>query len=196
MFIVAMTLAIIGAMGMYALDIAATEVKTAGYVRQQAQSYYFSEYGVLAATQEVAGPKAQMYRDLMLNPLTRDTNCTSLYNVPNTSGTLPLACRRVGATELASQWSPPATLIAPYVSNATEDTRGSAGNPIAPDFYIELTDPTQKSPPAGYGTDQGLCFIDFTVAAVGLTPNVQWAYSTEAFQSSRARIIGGPIKCF
>ena len=51
MFIVAMTLAIIAAMGIYALNVAATEVKTAGYVREQTQAYYLSDYGVLASTQ-------------------------------------------------------------------------------------------------------------------------------------------------
>lgn len=194
MFIVAMTLSIIAAMGMYALNVAATEVKTAGYVRQQSQSYYLSEYGVFASTQEVAGPKAQMYRDLMLK--TPDTNCTSLYGIPPGSGTLPQACRRVGAKELASQWSPPATLIAPYVSNADADSRGSVGIPAFPDFYVELTDPAQKAPPSGYGMDQGLCFIQFTVAAVGIIPTAVGADITEGLQSSRARIVGGPIKCF
>jgi hypothetical protein len=195
MFIVAMTLAVIAAMGMYALNIAATEVKTAGYVREQTQVYYLSEYGVLAATQEVMGPKAQMYRDLAIH--TPDTNCTSLYGTPSTAGPLPLACRRVGSTELAQQWNPPANpLVAPFVSNANETTRGSEGIQTTPDFYVELTDPTQQRPPSGYSTNQGLCFIEFTVAGVGLTPIAAGSYLSEGLQSSRARIIGGPIKCF
>jgi hypothetical protein len=195
MFIVAMTLSIIAAMGMYALNVASTEVKTAGYVRQQSQAFYLSEFGVLASTQEVMGPKAQMYRDLSMK--TPDTNCTSLYGIPNTAGVLPLACRRVGSIELASQWNPPANpLVLPYVSNATEYTRGSMGIQAAPDFYVELTDPTTKPPPPGYSTDQGLCFIEFTVASVGLTQLTAGVYVSEGIQSSRARIIGGPIKCF
>jgi hypothetical protein len=199
MFIVAMTLAVIAAMGMYALNVAATEVKTAGYVRQQTQAYYLSQYGVLATTQEVMGPKSQMYRALAIK--TPDTNCTSLYGIPNTAGALPLACRRVGATELVKSWAPAALppsgrLIDTYASNAGEDTRGSEGIPVAADFYVELTDPTQKTPPAGYSTEQGLCFIEFTVASVGLTQAVAGVYATEGLQTSRARIIGGPIKCF
>ncbi len=195
MFIVAMTLSIIAAMGMYALNVAATEVKTAGYVREQTQASYLSEYGVIASTQEVTGPKAQMYRDLMIK--TPDTNCTSLYGIPNTAGALPLACRRVGSTELASQWNPPANpLVVPFTSPATESGRGSEGIATAPDFYVELTDPTQRNAPAGYGTNQGLCFIEFTVAGVGLSQLNAGNYISEGLQTSRGRLIGGPIKCF
>jgi hypothetical protein len=199
MFIVAMTLAIIAAMGMYALNIAATEVKTAGYIRQQTQAYYLSEFGELASTEEVKGPKVQMYRDLAIK--TPDTNCTSLYGIPSTAGALPLACRRVGSAEIGSQWNPTAMplsgkLLDPYVSNANENTRGSSGNPSAFDFYVEFTDPTQKTPPPGYSTEQGLCFLEFTAASVGITPLAAGAYMTEGLQTSRGRIIGGPIRCF
>jgi len=195
MFIVAMTLAIIATMGIYALNIAATEVKTAGFVREQTQAYYLSEFGVLATSQEVMGPKAQLYRDLMIR--TPDTNCTSLYGIPSTAGSLPLACRRVGSNELASQWSPPANpLVLPYTGNASETARGSVGLPLAADFYIELTDANQRQGASGYGTDQGLCFVEFTVSSVGLTPVTAGSYITEGLQTSRGRIIGGPIKCF
>ena len=48
-FIVAMTLAVLASLGMYALASATNEVKTAGYERQSAQSHYLSEYGILGA---------------------------------------------------------------------------------------------------------------------------------------------------
>jgi hypothetical protein len=194
MFIVAMTLSVIAAMGVYALNIAATEVKTAGYVREQTQVHYLSEFGVLGAAQEVSGPKAQLYRDFMIhNP---DTGCTSLWNVPTTAGALPQACKQVVSTELASSWAAPsAPPVAPWANATTEMSRGSAGLPTAPDFYVELTDPTTKSPPAGYGMNQGLCFIEFTVSSVGLSQRTAGSYASEGLETSRARIIGGPIKC-
>lgn len=194
MFIVAMTLAVIAAMGMYALNVASTEVKTAGFVREQSQVHYLSEFGVLGAAQEVSGPKAQLYRDLMIH--SPDTGCTSLWNVPTTAGALPQACRRVGSTELASGWNPPVNpIVAPWTAPTNEMTRGSEGLPTAPDFYVELTDPTVKSPPAGFGMNQGLCFIEFTVSSVGLSKLAGGSLTSEGLETSRARIIGGPIKC-
>jgi hypothetical protein len=193
-FIVAMTLAVIAAMGVYALNSAATEVKTAGFVREQTQVHYLSEFGVLGAALDASGPKAQFYRDRMIQ--TPDTRCTSLWNIPSTAGQLPLACRRVGSTELASGWSPPVNpIVAPWQNANSEIARGSEGLPTAPDFYVEFTDPTIKTPPAGYGTNQGLCFIEFTVSSVGFSQLTLGSYTSEGLETSRARIIGGPIKC-
>lgn len=194
MFIVAMTLAVIGVMGVYALNVASTEVKTAGYIREQTQVHYLSEFGVLGAAQEVTGPKAQLYRDKML--WTPDANCTSLWNIPPTAGQLPLACRRVGSVELASSWVPAVSpIVAPWQNATGELTRGSEGLPTAPDFYVELTDLATKNPPAGYGSNQGLCFIEFTVSSVGLSQLTPGSYTSEGLETSRARVIGGPIKC-
>ncbi len=199
MFIVAMTLAVIAAMGMYALNVASTEVKTAGFVRESTQLYYLSEFGVLAATQEVVGGKTGMYQSLMMSPTYVDTSCPSLYGVPAGSG-LASACRVMSSVQMATTWNPagfspaPPTpeLILPYSSNATESTRGSYGIPLAPDFFIELTDMYQKPPPSGYALNLNLKFIDFTVLSVAQTPTSVGSTLTEGLQFSRARIVAGP----
>ena len=49
-FIVAMTIAVLASLGLYALQSASTEVKTSGYGRQNAQSHYLSEYGISAGS--------------------------------------------------------------------------------------------------------------------------------------------------
>jgi hypothetical protein len=194
MFIVAMTLAVIATMGMYALNVAATEVKTAGFVREQTQVHYLSEFGVLGTAQEVAGPKAQLYTTAM--KAFPDTNCISLYGIPAGSGSLPLSCRVVGSAEMVASWMPPvAPVIAPWVSNASETSRGSLGLPTTPDFYVELTDPNWRNPPSGYDTSQGLCFVEFTVASVGISQLTAGSFVSEGLETSRARIIGGPIQC-
>jgi hypothetical protein len=194
MFIVAMTLAVIATMGMYALAVAATEVKTAGFIREETQVHYLSEFGVLGTAQEVSGPKAQLYVTAMKS--FPDTNCISLYGIPAGSGTLPLSCRVVGSAEMVASWQPPvAPVIVPWSNNSSETTRGSVGIPTAPDFYVELTDPNWKSPPSGYDTTQGLCFVDFTVASVGMSQLNSGSFITEGLETARARIIGGPIQC-
>lgn len=200
MFIVAMTLAVIAAMGMYALNVAGTEVKTAGYVREQTQAYYLSEYGVLSIAQEISAANAYMYyRRAMYTP---DTNCTSLYGTPATAVGLPLACLRIGSVEVAKYWTPPPVtaagkLIDAYTGNATENARGTGGIATVPDFYVEITDPFSTRAPAGYGSSGGpsQCFVDFTVAAVGMTPLTAGSYLSEGLQTSRARIVAGPGPC-
>jgi hypothetical protein len=198
MFIVAMTLAVIAAMGMYALNVAATEIKTAGFIREETQLHYLSEFGVLGAAQEITGARTQLYRDFAINH--PDTNCTSLNGVPVNAGPLPLACRVVGPPDLVGgTWTPPAPgplIVAPWVNGSSETTRGSEGLPTTPAFYIELTDPTQRRPPSGYGMDQGLCFVEFTAATMGTSQLTPGVFVSEGLETSRGRLIGGPIKCF
>ena len=55
MFIVAMTLAVLASVGVYALAAAATEVKTSGNERQNTQTHYLSQYGVLGVAHEMTG---------------------------------------------------------------------------------------------------------------------------------------------
>ena len=50
MFVVAMTIAVLGAIGMWAIQSAALEVRMAGFGRQATQTHYLAEYGALAAT--------------------------------------------------------------------------------------------------------------------------------------------------
>ena len=47
MFIVAMTIAVLASVGVYALAAAATEVRMSGNERQNTQTHYLAEYGVL-----------------------------------------------------------------------------------------------------------------------------------------------------
>jgi hypothetical protein len=204
MFVVSMTLAVLAAVGLYALRAASTEVKTSGFERQNAQTHYLSEYGVLGATQEVNTTKAQLYLGLMVTK--PDTGCQSLRGLPPppplVAGPLSNACRRMGSSELAAGngygggWSNP-TLV-PY----TTSVPGSLGpSPLAGDFYVELTDPTFVQPPAGYDLKLGLCFVQMTVSSTGVTQPIlaagldQALFGSEGLETARARITGGPVRC-
>jgi hypothetical protein len=194
MFIVAMTLAVIAAMGIYALNVAATEIKTAGFVREQMQTQYLSEYAVIGATNTVAGQNAGMFAiQARTSPA---TNCMSLYGIPAAAGALPLSCRTLGSTQMGAMWSPPPPpLLAPWGGNATETTRGSVGLPTTPDFYVELTEPYQvpvSRCARGFDTTQLTCCIDFTVTAVGFSQGTAGSFLTEGLEMSRSRIIAGP----
>jgi hypothetical protein len=211
-FIVSMTISVLAAVGMYALRAASMEVRTSGFERQSAQTHYLAEYGILGATQEVNGTKAQLYLGMMLTQ--PDTSCQSLAPTFNVSGAtmskLSLACRRMGAAELGNTWKPSGTVVPalnPY--GGTPATPGSLGSaPISGDFFIELTNPVQVAPPAGFDLKLGLCFSQMTVSSTGITlpivngQTAYWGsssdtgiYSNEGLETGRARIIGGPIRC-
>ena len=199
-FIVAMTLAVLAAMGIYALRSASLEIRASGYNRQAAQAHYLSEYGVIAAAETINAETADLHLGLMLNTSRRDTNCISLPNVnlsdPNIAVTSK-ACRRMGSGEIAKQFL------------ASSQTAFSA-NPFGPfplngDFFIEVTDPFQAQPPEGYGLDLGMCFTSLTVGAYGIAqpqappggdagPPGAAYYSNVGLEVARSRITAGPIR--
>jgi hypothetical protein len=194
MFIVAMTLAVIAAMGIYALNVAGTEVKTAGFVREQMQTQYLSEFAVLGTSNTVAGSNAGTFANYALNRPT--SYCMSIFGTPPTAGKGPLACYTLNGTQMAAWWNPPpGSLLLPWVSNASETTRGSVGLPTAPDFYVELTEPYElplRRCATGYDIGMSGCCFEFTVTAVGLSMNTAGVYISEGLAMARSRIIAGP----
>jgi hypothetical protein len=219
MFIVAMTIAVIGAMGIYALQIASTEIKTAGFVRQQLQTAAISEYGVGVSTQALA-VNPQIYASIMVQQ--PDTGCYSLFGVQSQSSVTAQAnaCHRAGSPELGGQIVPVGTLPVTLMSygvpqvpvttyaGGSDGTRGPLGLPTLPDFFVEVTDPTQRQPPPGYSTNSTatVCFLEASAAAVGVTPTsatynagdtfaTSPGFLTEGLEMSRARIMFGPVQC-
>jgi hypothetical protein len=201
MFIVAMTLAVLGSVGVYALVAAANEVRTSGNERQNTQTHYLSEYGVLGTAHEIVASKAQFYLGLMLTQ--PDSPCVSLPNVPATAAPMTRACRRLGATELGQMWtSSPITIpygsTTPYVAGVTPGSFGPM--PVNGDFFVELTDPTQAQAPARYATDLHFCFIEMTATSSGITQPViagqpSGVYANEGIEQQRARLMAGPVQC-
>jgi hypothetical protein len=204
MFIVAMTLAVLASIGVYALAAASNEVKTAGNERQSAQTHYMSQYGILTAAEELASAKAQLYLGLMLSA--PDTNCISLQGV-NTVGADPMvaACRRMTATEFytASNWSMKPTVTYQSMTNTPFDPQvalpGSLGPvPVTADFFVELTAPTMASAATRYALNAQFCFIQFTATSMGETQPQYGAsvyFGGESLEMQRARLVAGPVLC-
>lgn len=199
-FIVASTLAVLAAMGVFALTTARNEIRTSGYQRQSLQTHYLSEYGVLGASQTVNASTAQLYLGLMMHPSRRDSNCISLPNVNLQSTTVAnttKACRRMGAAEIhnTGHW---------LVQSTLDDHSFGYKVPIGGDFFIEMTDPTQSQAPPGYDLRLGLCFVRFTVSSVGITQPKsvkgetippESLYGGQGLEMARARITAGPVRC-
>lgn len=204
-FIVAMTLAVLASLGLYALQAASTEVKTSGYIRQSAQSHYLSEYGVLTGVNAMSGTTGQLYLAMMRTTTQMDIQCTSLQGVDLlTASSLTKACRRMGAAELANVWGTTEVPIVP----ATPGVAGSLGPyALTGDYYVEMTDPSMGSAMWGIDTRMGLCFQSFTLLAVGITEPDQAMllqqgitltptalYGSEGTEMSRARVTAGPMR--
>jgi hypothetical protein len=204
MFVVAMTTAVLASVGVFALAAAATEVRMSGNERQNTQTHYLAEYGVLAAAREMTSSKAQTYVSLMRTGVS-DVKCASLQYVPSTASAASLMCRRLGSLELASigGWVVPA--VTPYAGNAPYAAGVAPGSlgvtPMNGDFFVELTELNSAPPPAGYKLDNSMCFKQVTVSASGITqplyPTLANAttatFGGEGLEAQRARLIVGPV---
>ncbi len=202
MFIVAMTLAVLASVGLYALAAASTEIRTSGNERQSTQTHYLAEYGILSASHELTGQKLDFYKGPMIaNP---DSPCASLPGLPSTADTMLRACRRIESPELSAAWLTPGTPtvkyqgLTPYAATAP----GSLGpTPMNADFFIELTAPTQRTAPPKYALDLHFCFLEVTVTSFGVTqplypaqPNdPTGSFVGEGLEMQRARFVAGPI---
>ena len=200
MFIVAMTIAVLASVGIYALVAATTEVRMSGNERQSTQTHYLAEYGILGAAREISATIADKYVQLMAsNP---DT-CISLAAVPATASPLALQCRRLGGSqEFQSAW-PTTKVTLVYGGNvpyAPTFVPGSFGpTPMTGDFFVELTEPSQEPAP-GY-SDQ--CADRLTVTSYGFTQpqypliagNTTGVFAGEGVEVQRARIKAEPVPC-
>jgi hypothetical protein len=208
MFIVAMTLAVLASLGIYALAAAAMEVRTSGNERQSTQTHYLAEYGIISTAYELTTTKAQWYLGMMLTQ--PDQSCLSLPLVPTTAAPMTKACWRMGSSEIAQgqgggPWSDKAIVpyggTLPLESNATPGSFGPV--PMLGDFFVELTEPIQANAPARYALDLHLCFVTLTASSTGVTRPLFAAtvtdqtaqYGGEGVETQRARLVAGPIQC-
>jgi Tfp pilus assembly protein PilX len=206
MFIVSMMMTVLATVGLFALAAASTEMKTAGNERQNTQTHYLAEYGVVAIAHEVDSVKVGTYLGLMF--VQPRTTCQSdpiptANPVIQTTDNLARACARVEPADiqLLGQWSTSPTVAytgtAPYQASVV--TPGSLGPvPTTAGFYVELTDPTATNAPPRYSFDLHLCFVTVTATSNGVTtPSVSGvaAYGDEGIEMQRARIVAGPTAC-
>jgi hypothetical protein len=205
MFLVAMTIAVLASVGIYALAAASNELRTSGNERQNTQTHYLAEYGILGAAHELTSSKAQFYMGLMLS--SPDAVCLSLPGVPSTADPLTRACRRLeDKLDFQPAWTGAITVkynaTTPYSAGVTPGSFGAT--PTTGGFFVELTDPVELSPPSRYALNLSFCFIQMTATATGMTqPVFAWQqgadlasqFSGEGLEMQRARIVAGPVQC-
>ncbi len=208
-FVVAMTLVVLGSMGAYALRAAATETRTSGYARASSQTRYLTEYGALGVTHILQGPSAQFVYDMMQNPVTQDgvpgrPQCSALASVPSTiTQQSSHSCRVFTSDEASLQWTAlnsagrrPA--LDPWTGVGSP---GSFGTHIRGNFLVEVTEPMRMASPSGFDQNLGFCFASFTLTATATTfPDLDPSNSTgilagQNVMSGRAHVTGGPVIC-
>jgi hypothetical protein len=203
MFIVAMTLAVLGSVGVYALAASSNEVRTSGNERQNAQTHYLAEYGVVGVTHEMVASKAQFYVGLMMT--SPESTCVALPGVTSTAAPITRACRRLGSQELGTTWTATGAQITepfkgttPYQSSTAPGSFGPI--PMTGDFFVELTEPTKAHAAARYATDLQFCFVRLTATSNGITQPIiagqpTGVFANEGIEVQRARVLAGPIQC-
>jgi Tfp pilus assembly protein PilX len=203
MFVVAMTLAVLASVGIYALAAASNEVRTSGNERQNTQTHYLAEYGVLGVTHEIVGSKAGFLSSLM----TRNSDtCMSApppppsVSIANATSPKVIGCRRIGSNELGTVWTG-APVTVPYGGQQAYQAGigpGSLGPvPMAGDFFVEVTEKQPAPYAPGQQLSQGFCFIRLTLTSVGRTEPViagqtTGVYANLGLEVQRAHIIAGP----
>lgn len=201
MFIVAMTMAVLASVGIYALVAATTEVRMSGNERQSTQTHYLAQYGILGTARQISATIADAYLKLMA--ASPDT-CLSLAAVPPTASPLALQCRRLGGSQEFHQfWSSTVAVTDPYLGTAPYAPSfipGSFGpTPMLGDFFVELTEPSQEPAP-GYSNQ---CADVLTVTSYGFTEpqyplianSATAVFGGEGVEVQRARIKAEPVPC-
>jgi hypothetical protein len=204
MFVVAMCVAVLASVGIYALAATANEVATSGNERQNTQTHYLADYGVQATAHAVSGTTAQLYYNVMTIPISGQglPPCASVPSVGITPPPQTQACAQFRSADIAKTWTQTQATtnyagLVPYSSGVAPGSFGLT--PVAGDFFVELTAPEKAGAPAGFSQDSPLCIIQFTATVTGytqaLSPTGAIAYESEGLEQQRARVLGGPISC-
>jgi hypothetical protein len=184
LFIIAMTMAVLASLGIYALNTAAAEIKMAGYERQSTMSHYISEYAISGAASLFAGENgvAKSYLAVMLDPSRSDHRlnnatyqCAVLSDVKAitamsvTPTRYSLGCKRLSSEDMYDQWA--------KLHGWGPFTTPTWGIKRDARFYAEIADPAMAAKTSGNDEStqnaQGSCNVRVEVTAQGATePNL------------------------
>ncbi len=193
-FVVTTTLALMAAMGVYAMTAASQEVKVSGYMRQSTQAHYLTEMSLNATAGYVDRSTAAVFVRMAkgdFNGATdfRSQNCISSAPIASPTATnLAKSCKRFVGPELQSRWCTStacAGVVSPLVPGFGAATKQTAT------IWAELTNFVPLAPPPGFDTNSNMQFVKGTVTTGGVINNTTAATATP--ELGRGRIIVGPV---
>jgi hypothetical protein len=190
-FIVAMTLALLAGMGVYALTSTTSEVRTAGYQRQAAQAHYVTDLATVAAV-DVFSPENASYIDNQMKVVSPSSPCLSSPQVGLTSGVSEIArrCAKLHPDYIKQNLG---TDPMPETSSGSRVLH-IPNTQVRGEFVSEITEPVGNGVQAGFDVSSGKCFTRYTVTTYVKTSNLTTA-GTLGRETSRARVVVGPFDC-
>jgi hypothetical protein len=199
-FIVAMTLSVLATLGLYALLTSSSEVKTAGNARQNLQSHYLSEAGIIGVALQLAPPGAGDSYINNMQPNTGHTaydstkprnQCWSLSGVPSTD-TKSQACQVMlyrSGTATVQRFDINQTFSGSY-NTATLFNSTLYPTTLNPEIRVEITDPMITAPIGGFTVDGSAtaraCAV--TVTTYGETLPSSGSFGGVGLEVGRARV--------
>jgi hypothetical protein len=208
-FIVAMTLALLAGMGMYALTATTAEQRTSGYLRQAAQAHYITELGTQSSIDAFSPVNASYIENQMRTaPSTQCESTRSAQSAFTASGLTSEIARRcvrisrnyVERTWIADSSGTPRNLgsvTSPlFAPDGFGPTAGIGVVDVSADFVTEVTEPLNSAPEPGFDQNNGKCFRKFTLTSIGTLRRGPTASAvTHTREVGRARVITGPFDC-
>lgn len=182
-FIVAMTLSLLAAMGVYALTNTTSEVRTAGYQRQAVQAHYVSNLATGAAV-DVFTPENASYIDNQMRTTTPSTPCISAPPAAAGVSDITKRCVKFHPKYIERNWNGVAALPPDALGNASSAATGQ--------FRVEVTESINTGIRPGYDTNNNKCFYRYTVSSFGWLQQNAEVVGEEA---TRARVVVGPFDC-
>ncbi len=196
-FVVVLVITLLTSLGVLAVKNATLSNKASGYNRQLTQTHYVTDYAVVTTVADLMGSLHEAQYILENRPpVGGQTQCEamSLQAKPK--------CMLLSYADLDTVTLQP--LLRPRVVGSTHGSLGP-GN-LSANIWIEITDPYDSEPPAGYQVGGGSedtqqqMFSTITVSVTGLVqPQAgMGAFDTASataagFERQRARVKMGPI---
>jgi hypothetical protein len=199
MFIVAVTLGLLAAMGVYGLSATAVDVRSAGHLRQSAQAQSAAEHVLmLTADTFTPGTTGELVKAMQSGQNAgidiQSTKCSTSnpYNVAtNDLYRAAQACLSWNMKEMeniaksVNVW----TLDATTNSTFTPESFGAVPN--KPFLHVEVTNPVDIPPPAGTSLNDRFTFTQVTVTTF-IDMKVNATDPAETVAQGRGRLTVGP----
>lgn len=188
LFVVAMTLTLLGAIGIYALGAATSEIRTSGYARASAQTHYISEYGTVAMLDAFSPANASYFDAQMLLPASATDPCLSAVSAHASSVTaIAKRCAKVPQGYFQNAWKDGSKVL-------HDDSLSPVAGRVSARFTSELTDPITGGFQPGFDVNNGKCFRRYTITTYGQLMNADQT-QTIGREIGRARVTTGPFDC-
>jgi hypothetical protein len=173
----------------------------AGYERQNAQTHYLAEYGVLGAMQNLSpdyAPTWLGYALCGLNGAIETCNSNPWIAADPSASSMGKSCHRWSSAQAVTSQYIPSSLVP--LDPADAGVAGSLGiTNMVGDFNVELTEVAQGPPVTGTSAAGNQYFYWVTLQSVGKTQqalqgnNYTAYYGSEGDEQLRSRVQVGPI---